>query len=142
MRPAAHLVFGTIGGGAVYLASGSPLAGAAFTATHILTDLDHIPDYLIWTTNPRQIGRFLKPDDWGEMSRIVLFLHAFEWLVLMAVLLAAFPSWELAATTLGFGAHLIMDFFGNRCCKSPLFYFIVYRIIRGFKYSYLIDRSR
>lgn len=140
MRPLTHGACGALGGGAAYLASGSATAGVLFAGVHILMDLDHIADFLVWSRRPYRIKRFFEAEEWDNWPRVTVLLHAFEWLGLMLALLAAFPSWELAGATLGYGSHLLMDHFGNqsdryRAKVHPLFYFIGYRIRKGFRIS-------
>ena len=153
MKPRTHLAVG-IGGAVLFsVGTGSLLSGFYFASVHVLTDLDHILDYVLWNRKKVTLHGFVN----GKLRRALRLFHAIEWLLILLVLAYLFPSMELAAGVLGYGLHLGMDIWASQSKegffqfrKSPWYYFFIYRCLNSFTTDYkpyknmvlaLIERS-
>lgn len=115
----------------VYTLSRSASMAAASFIAGVFIDADHAFDYL------REYGFrpdrrfFFRSFHQTLYRRIVLFLHAWEWLLL----LAAAAVWSrgdsvLVGAIIGLGQHLIADQLTNPVCRWG--YFISYRVWKKF----------
>lgn len=109
-----------------------------FIFSGILIDLDHIFDYCLSnkarTFNPVKFYRgFSKWCLDMEFDIIYLFLHSFEFLLLLwGVIWFAELGTFWVAVAAGFTQHLILDLLFNRVFQGEKFYFFFYRIMKSF----------
>ncbi len=125
----------------VYWATGSlAYAGIAGFAS-VFIDLDHVGDYVLYRRGWRGVRDFFASCEEGRLTKLYLFLHAWEWPVLFFLLYASVgvPLWAVM-TALGMTYHLIFDAIGNRGNLKPGFYFIVKRYRNGFEGGLLYKR--
>ena len=123
LRPSRHLALSTVVGGAVWAATGQPLALPITIGAGVLVDVDHGPD-LWW--------HFAL----GREPTATFVLHSWELLTGLAVfgLWAGFPWW-LMAVLLGYGLHISTDHVFNP--GRLLSYSLVYRAYHRFKVARL-----
>ena len=119
---------------AVYAVYRSAAMAAASFFAGVLLDADHVFDYL------REYGfRFDKEFFFHSFHhtlyrKIVLPFHAWEWLVLLAVLpVFDLGSYVSSGIFIGIGQHLIADQFTNPVCRGG--YFISFRAWNRFRTS-------
>ena len=127
-----HTVISAAGSGAIYAVTGSLPAAAAFSATGIFVDLDHIPDY--WRDHGFNLN--LKPFfahfDRKAPETLWLVLHGWEWPIAGLILGSklGWPAWLLGAVG-GWLLHLSLDQIFNRF--QPMGYWFWYRARAGFE---------
>jgi hypothetical protein len=115
----------------VYTLSRSAAMAAASFVIGVFIDVDHVFDYLREYGFHPDIKFFFRSFHETLYRRIVLFLHAWEWLPLLAV--AAVWSGGnsvLVGVVIGLGQHLIADQLTNKIYKGG--YFISYRAWKKF----------
>jgi len=100
----------------------------------VLIDLDHWFDYFAEYGRRIRVRHFFQVAHDRAYRRGVLFLHGWEWVILLAGATWWFdyPSW-LAGITLGWGTHLVADQLYNR--PRPWGYSLAYRIRHGFDFA-------
>lgn len=142
MSPGGHLVTTALTCGAVHAVTGSPALTAGIIAGGFLIDVDHVVDYVL-VERRRELhpAAFLRYYLGGQAKRIVLALHSYELLALLAL-----ASWA-TDSPLGWGAvlgmllHLPLDivFNGKLVTRSLVpFYSFTYRWRRDFLASRLV----
>jgi len=137
MKPLYHLVASSFLGIAILVITKSyPAALAAFLAG-IFIDLDHLIDFwALESRKPFSIKDFLNAEKYDLQRKwVFIFLHSWE---LMAGLFIwdYFHHWPviLTAITASMTFHLLLDIYNLTDRKMhPLTYFLVFRIIKGFK---------
>jgi hypothetical protein len=116
---------------AVYAVNRSVAMAAASFVAGVFVDVDHVFDYLR-EYGLRLDGRFFFRSFHQTLYRhVVLFLHSWEWLIL----LAAAALWSrggsvLTGVCIGLGQHLVADQFTNGISRWGYFFF--YRIGKKF----------
>lgn len=127
-----HLGLSSCASAAIYLATGDLGAAAAFLATGVFIDLDHVHDYWRDTGFNLHARRFFAHFPNRGPSYLLLALHAWEWpLTLLALALAVgAPAWVFALAA-GWFSHLVLDQRYN-LGQKPLCYFFIYRFRQGF----------
>jgi hypothetical protein len=115
----------------IYAVFRSTSMAVASFVSGVLVDLDHIFDYLREYGFRINANHFFRVCHQTLFRRIVLFMHAWEWLVL----LAAGAVWSrggsvLTGVFIGLGQHLIADQFTNKIDKCG--YFLLFRLRNGF----------
>lgn len=100
-----------------------------FLAT-IFVDLDHLIDYFAYSGFNLNILSFLSGEYFVVTHRAFTLLHAWEWIVILAVI-ARIRGWNSVYTAILFGllSHIILD---SIVIGRPWFYSIIFRIHRGF----------
>jgi hypothetical protein len=145
MSPGGHLVTTALACGAVYGVTGSAPLTVGLAAGGFLIDVDHILDYVLFERRvPLTPGAFLRHYLEGHARRLVLVLHSWELLGLLALAAWALGSAWLAGYVLGMALHLPLDvFFNGRLTHTSLwpFYSFVYRWRRGFLRSRLVAQK-
>ena len=119
MGPIGHMVVSGAAGGAVYLATGSPMAGAATLGVGVLLDLDHVYDYYQW---------YVK----GRRNKLYIWLHAWEYSAAGILVLAS--VWYhplLVAFVVGHLSHVTADHLHNRLVGFG--YSLLYRLMVRFE---------
>jgi hypothetical protein len=146
VSPGGHLVTTAVACAAAYHLTGNAALTAGLAAGGFLIDLDHVFDYLVFEKQ-----RSLRPSAFlryyleGRVQRVVLPLHSYELLVLLAV-----TAWWsgldwLWGYVLGTALHLPLDVLWNgRLVPGGLvhFYSFVCRARAGFRADRFADRSR
>ena len=108
----------------------------------IFIDVDHFFDYLLLSGEPFSIRGMFSWCDEGRWERIVLIFHSYEFYALFGLYLYYHPHPLLLGVFYGVGLHLLLDQIGNRyllknLAVNPLFYFLSYRAIGGFRKEWL-----
>lgn len=96
----------------------------------IFVDLDHLIDYFKYFGFNLSILDFLSGEYFVVTHRAFTLLHAWEWLLILAIL-ARYRGWNSLYAALFFGLlpHIIFD---SIVTGRPWFYSIIFRIYRGF----------
>jgi hypothetical protein len=142
MSPGGHLVTTAIAGAAVYAATGSIPLVAGLAAGGFLIDVDHALDYVVFERQrDLRPSAFLRYYLSGRTQRVVLLLHSYELVALLALAAWATASVPLWGYLLGVALHLPLDiaFNGRFHARSLVpFYSFVYRCRLGFRSADLI----
>jgi hypothetical protein len=142
MSPGGHLVTTAVAGGVIYASTGSAELLAGFAAGGFLIDVDHAVDYVLFERQrDLRPGAFLRYYLSGNVRRVVLLLHSYEVLALLALLAWATNWVSLWGYLLGAALHLPLDivFNGRLHARSLVpFYSFAYRCRRGFRAADLI----
>jgi membrane-bound metal-dependent hydrolase YbcI (DUF457 family) len=116
----------------VYTLSGSAVMAAASFIAGVFVDVDHAFDYLREYRFRPDIRFFFRTFHETLYRRVVLLLHSWE----LLVLLAAGAVWSrgnsvVAGILIGLTQHMIADQFTNPVCRWG--YFFTYRIRHKFR---------
>lgn len=100
-----------------------------FLAT-IFVDLDHLVDHFVYSGFNLNISNFLSGEYFVTTHKAFTPLHAWEWLLILAIL-ARYRGWNSLYAALFFGLlpHIIID---SIVTGRPWFYSIIFRVYRGF----------
>ena len=147
MSPGGHLVTTAIACAAVQASTGSAALTAGVAAGGFLIDLDHVFDYLVFERQrDLRPARFLRYYLAGRTRSVVLLLHSYEVLALLALAAWGWNFTWLSGYVLGAAAlHLPLDivFNGKVAGRNMVpFYSLVYRGRAGFRTEHLLDTSR
>jgi hypothetical protein len=134
MKPRFHVIASVSLAGVLYAYSRSVELSLSCLLSGILIDLDHVPDYIIEHGNPFRVKEFFFRFRQGQMNRIYLVLHGWEWIVLLAAV-SWLSGWNhlIAGTMIGMALHLLMDTF-NRSVTFKA-YSLYWRWRQGFRYA-------
>ena len=142
MSPGGHLVTTALACGAVHALTGSPALTAGLAAGGFLIDVDHVVDYvLVERCRDLRPSAFLRYYLGGQAKRIVLALHSYELLALLALLAWVTNSEVGWGYVLGMLLHLPLDivFNGKLVSRSLVpFYSVIYRWRVGFLAARLV----
>ena len=132
-----HVIVSLSGGVIIYLLTQSFLKAALFSFAGIFIDVDHFFDYIRnWGWKIVSLRDVMKTFYTQELKKIYIILHSYELFIVFGLLL-----WYLKVdwgwvVFLSLTIHLIMDhiyFFTHFRSNSPWFYFLSYRVSKGFK---------
>jgi hypothetical protein len=146
MSPGGHLVTTAAACAAAYAGTGSAPLVAGMFAGGFLIDVDHIFDYLVFEGR-----RDLRPSAFlayyleGRVRRVVLLLHSYELLALLAALAWLHGGPLLWGYVLGMALHLPLDILYNgRLVPGGLvhFYSFAVRWRAGFLAARFADPAR
>jgi hypothetical protein len=146
MSPGGHLVTTAAACAVVYAGTGSPALTVGLAAGGFLIDVDHVVDYVVFE---RQ--RDLRPSSFlryyvnGRAQRVVLVLHSYELLVLLAATAWGTGIEWLWGWVFGMLLHLPLDvIFNGKFASSGLvhFYSFIVRARAGFRADRFTDRAR
>jgi hypothetical protein len=146
MSPGGHLVTSTVACAAVYAGTGDAALIAGLAAGGFLIDVDHMVDYVLFE---RQ--RDLRPASFlryyldGRAERVVLLLHSYELLILLAALAWVTGIAWLWGWVFGMLLHLPLDvIFNGKFSSHGLvhFYSFIVRARVGFRSAHFTDRRR
>lgn len=144
MSPGGHLVTTTIACAAVYAGTGSAALTAGLAAGGFLIDVDHVLDYVLFERQrDLRPGTFLRYYVGGRPQRVVLLLHSYELLVLLAALAWVTRVEWLWGWVLGMLLHLPLDIiFNGKFASGGLlhFYSFIVRARAGFRAARFTDR--
>jgi len=146
MSPGGHLITTAVAGAAVYAGTGSAALTAGLFAGGFLIDLDHVFDYVVFERQrDLRPSAFLRYYLEGRVRRVVLPLHSYEVLVLLALLAWLSDRDWLWGYVLGAALHLPLDIiFNGRLVPGGLvhFYSFACRARAGFLAERFADPSR
>lgn len=131
MKVTQHILISAAIAGSLYGLTRSATAALACFAAGVLLDLDHLFDYMLNYGAPIRIGHFFRAFRYEALRHIVVFLHAWEWMLIAAAVLWLL-GWEpvVAGVVLGASVHLALDqLFNNH--RWPA-YFLSYRLFHCF----------
>jgi hypothetical protein len=145
VSPGGHLVTTAAACAAVYAGTGSTELVAGLAAGGFLIDVDHVVDYVLFERQrDLRPAAFLRYYLSGRAERVVLMLHSYELLALLAIL-AWFTRIDwLWGWVFGMLLHLPLDvIFNGKFSSAGMlhFYSIIVRARAGFRASRLIDRA-
>ena len=145
MSPGGHLVTTAIACAAVYAETGSVGLVAGLVAGGFLIDIDHVFDYVFFERQRNlRPSAFLKYYLEGRVKRVVLPLHSYELLALLALLAWMSNRDWLWGYVLGTALHLPLDIvFNGRLVPGGLvhFYSFAVRAHAGFRAAHFVDPS-
>ncbi|MCM8760987.1 MAG: hypothetical protein NC938_00625 [Candidatus Omnitrophica bacterium] len=137
MKPLAHIAASGIISIAVGIYFKSIGCAAISLAAGVLVDADHFIDY--YTSHPFtiRIKYIYNACEEIRIKKLYVILHSYElvlilWLAIFALSLSDY--WKAAA--IGLTQHILFDQFTNPIGR--LGYFVIYRMIRGFKKELLV----
>jgi len=149
MKARHHFVSSAVAGGVLYYATGSLSALVGAMVGGFLIDGDHIIDQ-IWSRKADALepaegkdsgqggfaARYLRR---RKLLRLPLVFHSYELLTAILIVAFFFRTPVLTGLAVGYAIHLSLDLYRHHHeFRSPLFYFIVYRMSMGFRRDRLI----
>ena len=144
MSPGGHLVTTAAACAAVYAGTGSAELVAGLAAGGFLIDIDHVLDYVLFERRrDLRPGTFLRYYLDGKAKRVVLVLHSYELLALLAALAWLTRVDWLWGWVLGMLLHLPLDvIFNGKFASGGLvhFYSFIVRARAGFLAERFMDR--
>ncbi len=131
MRMPYHIVISLVISGIVYLLLRSIAGALACFIAGVFIDLDHLFDYFLNIGPPVRVKHFFWTFKYDVLNNIIVFFHAWEWVLIMFVILWLI-DWNPVAVGLFFGvcSHLLLDEIFND--HQPLAYFLTYRVFHRF----------
>ncbi len=151
MKPAAHIVTSGALGLTLYAIKGDIAPALSCFFAGWLIDLDHIFDYVnnlglrrgfmlilnVHNTFPGE--RF--EEGIRDLIHVYIFLHSWELMIGFWALYLFYPIDPIiTGVFLGFTLHVALDYvYYARKLKSPLVYFLTYRLLHRFKVAALSD---
>lgn len=146
ISPGGHLVTTAIACAAVYAGTESLAVTAGLAAGGFLIDVDHVVDYVLFERQrDLRPGSFLRYYLNGKAQRVVLVLHSYELLLLLAALAWYTNVDWLWGWVFGMLLHLPLDIvFNGKFASSGLvhFYSFIVRARAGFRADRFTDRAR
>ncbi|MBN1309144.1 MAG: hypothetical protein JXA18_14565 [Chitinispirillaceae bacterium] len=131
MKPAAHFAASAVVSASIYLSTKSvPVAGASFMCGFLI-DVDHFLDYIREYGFRTDSKDFFRVFHETRFTKLVLFLHAWEWTIGL-FFLAWFSGWNelILGSFVGVFHHLVLDQWANGATAWG--YFFSYRAVKGF----------
>lgn len=142
MRPISHVTISLATSVLIYAWFRSLLAAVICFLSGILLDLDHILEYLTLKERKLSLKIFYYSDLAKEKERLYLIFHSFELILFLWWTIHKFSlNLFWIAFAIGISTHLILDLIRNPV-KSPLTYFLFYRLIKGFSVQHLFDMEK
>jgi hypothetical protein len=146
MSPGGHLVTTAAACAVVYAGTGSPALTVGLAAGGFLIDVDHVVDYVLFERQrDLRPASFLRYYVNGRAERVVLVLHSYELLVLLAAIAWGTGIAWLWGWVFGMMLHLPLDvIFNGKFASSGLihFYSFIVRARAGFRADRFTDRAR
>ncbi|MCU0609588.1 MAG: hypothetical protein MUF22_07470 [Chitinispirillaceae bacterium] len=131
MKATHHIALSFAASAATYAISRSTTMTAASLLSGVLLDLDHCVDYIREYGIRLDIGHFFHAFNNTLFKKIVLPLHAWELVLLLAGLVALNPhNAVFTGLLIGTAHHMIADQLHNKSGKWG--YFFLYRLKQGF----------
>lgn len=144
MSPGGHLVTTALACAAVYAGTESVALTAGLAAGGFLIDVDHAVDYVLFERQrDLRPGSFLRYYLDGKVQRVVLLLHSYELLVLLAAIAWLTNVEWLWGWVFGMLLHLPLDIvFNGKFASGGLvhFYSFIVRARAGFRADRFMDR--
>ncbi len=146
MSPGGHLVTTAAACAVVYAGTGSPALVAGLAAGGFLIDVDHVIDYVLFEgQRDLRPGSFLRYYVNGRVRRVVLVLHSYVLLALLAAVAWLTRIEWLWGWVFGMLLHLPLDvIFNGKFASGGLvhFYSFIIRARAGFLADRFTDRAR
>lgn len=143
MSPGGHLLTTVAACATVAVATDSWALTAGVAAGGFLIDVDHAVDYVVFDRQrDLRPGTFLRYYVEGRVRRVVLALHSWELMTLLALVAWMAPAPWLVGYLVGASMHLALDvaFNGEMVPRSILaFYSFSYRAAHRFDARALLD---
>lgn len=114
----------------LYLAFRSPGMAIACFAAGVFIDLDHFLDYAVNFAPRFGLRHFFECFKDRVFNRVIVFLHAWEWVALAIAIACATWSGVAAGIAAGLLLHMALDQAFNR--HNPCGYFISFRLANKF----------
>jgi hypothetical protein len=144
VSPGGHLLTTAAACAAVYAGTGSTELVAGLAAGGFLIDVDHMVDYVLFERQrDLRPGAFLRYYLSGRAERVVLMLHSYELLALLAVLAWITRVDWLWGWVFGMLLHLPLDvIFNGKFASGGMlhFYSFIVRARAGFRAAHFTDR--
>ncbi|HMH76297.1 MAG TPA: hypothetical protein VK547_06695 [Candidatus Udaeobacter sp.] len=144
ISPGGHLVTTALACAAVYAGTESVALTAGLAAGGFLIDVDHMVDYVLFERQrDLRPGSFLRYYLSGKVKRVVLVLHSYELLVLLASVAWLTGVEWLWGWVFGMLLHLPLDIvFNGKFASGGLvhFYSFIVRARAGFRADRFVDR--
>jgi hypothetical protein len=144
VSPGGHLVTTAAACAAVWAGTGNAALVAGLAAGGFLIDIDHVVDYVLFERRrDLRPGTFLRYYLDGKAKRVVLVLHSYELLALLAALAWLTRVDWLWGWVLGMLLHLPLDvIFNGKFASGGLvhFYSFIVRARAGFLAERFMDR--
>jgi len=118
--------------------SGNLLYGFVCILGGIFLDLDHLVDYFL-SGRKRFILKDFMQHKYLASGKIYLLLHSWEINLIILALALFSGSGLLSALFLAMTMHLLID---NLQRENSLFYFLIYRIHKGFDYGVMLPKGK
>lgn len=127
MKARYHVAASSIVSAGTYVLSDSATMAAVTLFSGIFMDADHLIDYIFMHRPPYNIGHFFETYSKNKQTHVLLMLHSWELIVILAIIAMA-SNWEPFSTGLliGMGHHMVLDQIFNHA--YPLSYFLTFRI--------------
>lgn len=127
MKSRYHVAASIIASAGTYVLSDSATMAAVTLFSGIFIDADHFIDYAVMNRPPYSIRRLFEIYYNKKMTHVLLLLHSWELVAILAVIALA-SNWDPIITGLliGMGHHLLLDQIFNH--PYPLGYFLTFRI--------------
>lgn len=130
----------------IYALSNSWVMALSALFSGIFIDLDHLIDFIIFS---REKFSFKNLFEWCYLrwKKSIFPFHSYELYLVVFIVNIYLTNTIITGILLGTGLHLLLDQIGNRYCLSryairPLFYFITYRALRGFRKDLLMKKKQ
>ena len=127
-----HIFYSLPFGGAIFLATGDPIASGLCSMSSVLIDADHVLDYAV---QKRGIGSYADMSECflsnDKLEKFYVVLHSWEFIIVSMIYF--FQVRLIFPILLGFAFHLACDQYYNvshlgRLRVKPFFYFIFFRV--------------
>ena len=119
MRLEVHLPVAAVIAAGTYLLSKSAEMSISCFLAGILIDLDHVFDYFVCEGIKFNIKDFFDKCYRTELKKYYLFLHSYEFILIVAVILYLTKSKIFLGVFIGITTHFLLDVF-----RSPKYFFI------------------
>jgi hypothetical protein len=144
MMPGGHLATSVVLAAGAYVTTGSFELAAGCVAGGFFIDTDHYLDYIVFERQWRRPGpaSFLRYYFTNKPVRIVLPLHSYELMTLLAIIAVRSPMPLLVGYLIGAAMHLAFDIAinGDHALRHRfLFYCFAYRAHLNFRAADLLD---
>lgn len=146
MKIRVHIITSASLAAATWAFTRSFWAGALCFVSGGLIDIDHFLDYGLnfgWKNiTPAKVAhasmQTARISEEGGFKKVYLFIHSTELLILLWIIYIYTKSIYVFAIAFGFSVHLAMDQIGNGV--HPLFYFVVWRVIKNWDAAKLFNK--
>ena len=110
MKPPYHVASSALVAGILYFLFKSWSMSLSCFLSGIFIDIDHIYDYLREYGFPFRVKDFIHAIYNAKLTRMTLFLHSWEVMLLLSII-TWFTNWNplMAGILIGFGHHMILD---------------------------------
>ena len=141
MKLSRHIAVSSAISALIFAATRSVAVSVSTLLTGIFIDVDHVFEYFREYGFKPDVQHFFHTFTDTQYEKLYLFMHAWEWMVLLFTA-AALTHWNEYAIgiAVGYSQHLVLDQIFNRC--MPGTYSVIYRIHKGWKASLLFKHAK